>query len=253
ILLKETVLSSTHPTWLIPHLAASKRTKERKVTPIVVNRWTVVLHNPNSTTVVTQLLVTSKAPSDDTYPVKLAVSVSHQQLNYSARSTLPGANGDNNIALYADRNVCWRHSQKTAMGGKELANEVVLTSYSSMKAALASGEYEGIDLVLVEDDTIDLLLVEDEGHKHLGDAVRVAVGRRSPVLQYFSTAIDPHVHSLGERARDVERHVPSPGDRLILDTSPVDLTMDDIMTSLLELSTSKTTQREDVPLSHAPL
>ena len=47
------------------------------------------------------------------------------------------------------------------------------------------GEYEGIDLVLVEDDTIDLLLVEDEGHKHLGDAVRVAVGRRSPVLQVY--------------------------------------------------------------------
>ncbi|KAI0218857.1 Calcium-activated chloride channel regulator 4 [Lamellibrachia satsuma] len=50
-------------------------------------RWTVMLNNPTSTTVVTQLLVTSKAPSDDSYPIKTAVSLSHQQLNYNDETT----------------------------------------------------------------------------------------------------------------------------------------------------------------------
>ncbi|KAI0230401.1 hypothetical protein LSAT2_019239 [Lamellibrachia satsuma] len=52
-----------------------------------VGRWTVVLHNPSKTDVVTKLSVTSKAPSNDTYPIELAVSLSHQQLNYSDDST----------------------------------------------------------------------------------------------------------------------------------------------------------------------
>ena len=50
-----------------------------------VGLWTVVLRNPGTTPTHTQLLVTSKAPSDDSYPIRLWTHLSHQEVDFNGR------------------------------------------------------------------------------------------------------------------------------------------------------------------------
>ncbi|KAI0230412.1 hypothetical protein LSAT2_019251 [Lamellibrachia satsuma] len=66
-------------------------TKQLTISPgevTEVGSWKVVVRNPSSHTVRTQHRVTSRARTDDTYPIKLATYISHQHLNYDVESTL---------------------------------------------------------------------------------------------------------------------------------------------------------------------
>ncbi|KAI0231358.1 hypothetical protein LSAT2_018261 [Lamellibrachia satsuma] len=53
-----------------------------------VGIWTVFLNNPGMTRTYTQLLVTSKASSDDSYPIRLWAYLSHQEVDFNDPSTL---------------------------------------------------------------------------------------------------------------------------------------------------------------------
>ncbi|KAK2175750.1 hypothetical protein NP493_711g03078 [Ridgeia piscesae] len=72
---------------------AGHDTKATKQLTIAINDtevglWTVVLRNLGSTSTNTQLLVTSMAPSDDSYPIRLWTHLSHQEVNFKDPSTL---------------------------------------------------------------------------------------------------------------------------------------------------------------------
>ena len=50
-----------------------------------VGLWTVLLRNPGPKPTHTQLIVTSMAPSDDSYPIRLWTDLSHQEVDLKGR------------------------------------------------------------------------------------------------------------------------------------------------------------------------
>ena len=52
-----------------------------------IGKWTITLRNPGPSTTVTRLHVTSKAPSDDSYPITTRAFLSHQRIDFNGMIT----------------------------------------------------------------------------------------------------------------------------------------------------------------------
>ena len=105
-------------------------------------------------------------------------------MSYPSRTTVLSVQGDRPVR--SGRPSCpFRATVLSVQGdrpGVLLGLGVLLVQYDGLDVLLDKDN--GLDVLLVDDDGLDVLLVEDDGlHKHLSDAIRVAVGRRSPVLQ----------------------------------------------------------------------
>ena len=52
-----------------------------------IGKWNIILRNPGPSTTVTRLHVTSKAPSDESYPITTRAFLSHQRIDFDGMNT----------------------------------------------------------------------------------------------------------------------------------------------------------------------
>ena len=89
-----------------------------------VGSWKVVVRNPGSETAFTQHRVTSRARTDDTYPIKLATYISHQHLDYDGENVTTTAVSSVVILL-----IVRRHNLDDGAVETELSEHVLRQLY----------------------------------------------------------------------------------------------------------------------------